>query len=185
MLALYDPLTRVLGLRSAHAALADAAGLRDGQRVLEIGCGTGNLALLVKRRHGGSDVVGLDPDPQALARAERKARRRRLALRLDRGYAEQLPYDDGSFDRVLSAFMFHHLQSEGRQAALREAARVLRPGGSIHLLDFGGAREASVAWGASPAGVRREPITSARPRAPTSRRRASRCGRPATARPPG
>jgi ubiquinone/menaquinone biosynthesis C-methylase UbiE len=141
LLPLYDPLTRMLGLRKAHAELADGADLRDGQRVLEIGCGTANLALLVKRRHPGVEVVGLDPDPQALARAQRKARRRHLALQLDQGHAERLPYPDAAFERVLSAFMFHHLEPADREATLHEVARVLRPGGSIRLLDFGGARD--------------------------------------------
>jgi ubiquinone/menaquinone biosynthesis C-methylase UbiE len=57
---------------------------------------------------------------------------------LDCGFAEELPYPDASFDRVLSAFMFHHLEPDGRRRALREVRRVLRPGGALHLLDFGG-----------------------------------------------
>jgi ubiquinone/menaquinone biosynthesis C-methylase UbiE len=59
-------------------------------------------------------------------------------LKLDRGFADQLPYPDASVDRVLSAVMFHHLEPERRVASLREALRVLRPGGSLHLVDFGG-----------------------------------------------
>jgi ubiquinone/menaquinone biosynthesis C-methylase UbiE len=138
LLPLYDPLTRALGLEAAHRRLADAAGLRAGQRVLEIGCGTGNLALLVKRLHPDVHVVGLDPDAKALARAQRKARRRGIHVQLDRAFAEELPYPDASFDRVLSAFMFHHLEPAGRRRALREVRRVLRPGGALHMLDFGG-----------------------------------------------
>jgi SAM-dependent methyltransferase len=143
LLPLYDPLTRALGMEAAHRSLADRADVRSGQRVLEIGCGTGNLAVLVKRLHHDVDVVGLDPDPRALARARRKARRRGVAVRLDRGFAERLPYADATFDRVLSAFMFHHLEPAGRRATLREVMRVLRPGGALHLLDFGGAKDRS------------------------------------------
>jgi ubiquinone/menaquinone biosynthesis C-methylase UbiE len=143
LLPLYDPLTRALGMEAAHRSLADQADLRSGQRVLEIGCGTGNVAVLVKRLHPDVRVVGLDPDARALARAQRKARRRGLDVQLDRGFAEELPYPDESFDRVLSAFMFHHLEPAGRRRALREVRRVLRPGGSLHLLDFGGAKDAS------------------------------------------
>lgn len=139
LLPLYDPLTRLLAIPAAHARLADAADLAAGQRVLEIGCGTGNLALLVKRRHPGATVVGLDPDPRALARATRKAARAGLAVQWDRGFADELPYPDGSVDRVLSALMFHHLEPAGRRATLREVRRVLAPGGSLHLLDFAGA----------------------------------------------
>jgi ubiquinone/menaquinone biosynthesis C-methylase UbiE len=138
LLPLYDPLTRALGMQEAHRRLIDLAGLRPGQRVLEIGCGTGNLLLAVKRLGPGVEVAGLDPDPKALARARRKARRAALAVQLDEGFADALPYPDATFDRVLSAFMFHHLDASDRPRALAEVARVLRPGGSLHLLDFGG-----------------------------------------------
>lgn len=137
LLPLYDPLTRALGLPAAHRELISQAGVEPGHRVLEIGSGTGNVVLAVKQMHPEAEAVGLDPDPKALARGRRKAAREDLDIHFDRGFAEQLPYPDESFDRVLSAFMFHHLEPEGRRSALREAARVLRPGGSLHLLDFG------------------------------------------------
>jgi len=140
LLPLYDPLHRLLGLDKLHRPLVDQAAVRPGHRVLEIGCGTGNLALLVKRLHPDAEVVGLDPDPKALARARRKAGRKDLPVRLDRGFAEDLPYPDASFDRVLSAFMFHHLGSDEKKEALREVRRVLTPGGSLHLLDIGEAK---------------------------------------------
>ena len=138
LLPLYDPFTRLIGVESAHRKLAEQAELESAERVLEIGCGTGNLALLVKRMRPQLDVVGLDPDPKALARAARKAQRAGLTLQLDRGFADQLPYPDGSFDRVLSALMFHHLEADLRIASLREVLRVLRRGGSLQLMDFGG-----------------------------------------------
>jgi ubiquinone/menaquinone biosynthesis C-methylase UbiE len=138
LLPLYDPLTRLIGAGAAHRKLAEQAELGSARRVLEIGCGTGNLVLLVKRMDPQLEVTGLDPDPKALARAGRKARRAKLALRFDRGFADQLPYPDGSFDRVLSSLMFHHLDADQRVASLREVRRVLRPGGSLHLMDFGG-----------------------------------------------
>jgi ubiquinone/menaquinone biosynthesis C-methylase UbiE len=138
LLPLYDPFTRLFGIESVHRRLAEQAELESAQRVLEIGCGTGNLALLVKRLRPQLEVVGLDPDPKALARAARKASRAGLDLQLDRGLADELPYPDGSFDRVLSALMFHHLDADLRVASLREVLRMLRPGGSLHLVDFGG-----------------------------------------------
>jgi ubiquinone/menaquinone biosynthesis C-methylase UbiE len=143
LLPLYDPLQRLLGLESYHRQLVDQADIRAGQKVLEIGCGTGNLAILAKRLHPRTEVVGLDPDPKALARARRKAGRRGLPVQLDRGFAQELPYPDASFDRVLSAFMLHHLGVDEKEKALREVRRVLKPGGSLHLLDFGGAKARS------------------------------------------
>jgi ubiquinone/menaquinone biosynthesis C-methylase UbiE len=143
LLPLYDPLQKLLGFEAIHRQLVDQAGIRPDHRVLEIGCGTGNLALLAKRLHPDAEVVGLDPDPKALARARRKAGRKALSVRLDLGFAQELPYPDASFDRVLSAFMFHHLGPDDKEKALREVRRVLKPGGSLHLLDLGGAKASS------------------------------------------
>lgn len=143
LLPLYDPLHRLFGMASIHRPLVDQARIRPGHRVLEIGCGTGNLALLAKRLHPDAEVVGLDPDPKALVRARRKAARKALPVRLDRGFAQELPYPDASFDRVLSAFMFHHLGPDEKEEALREVRRVLKPGGSLHLLDIGEAKASS------------------------------------------
>ena len=104
--------------------------------MLEVGCGTGNLSLLAKRLNPAADVTGIDPDPKALARAHRKAQRSRVVVRFDLAYAEQLPFPEASFDRVLSALMLHHLDSNAKVPALREVCRVLKPGGSLHLADF-------------------------------------------------
>jgi SAM-dependent methyltransferase len=140
LLPLYDPLQKLLGFESYHRQLVDQAKLRPGHRILEIGCGTGNLLLLIQRLHPQAEVVGLDPDPKALARARRKAEREVLPVQLDRGFAQKLAYPDTSFDRVFSAFMFHHLGPDEKEKTLREVRRVLKPGGSLHLLDFGGAK---------------------------------------------
>jgi len=138
LLPLYDPFTRLLGVRDAHWRLVAQAGIEPGATVLEIGCGTGNLLLLAARAGPGATLIGLDPDPAVLATAARKARRAGVTLRLDRGYADRLPYPDGSVDRVLSAFMLHHLPADQQHDALREVRRVLAPGGRLHLLDIDG-----------------------------------------------
>jgi ubiquinone/menaquinone biosynthesis C-methylase UbiE len=138
LLPLYDPVNRLLGVRRIRQRLLDQAAVRPGQRVLEIGCGTGSLLLAAKQAEPAAVVVGLDPDLAALARAQRKARRRHLAVQLDRGYADELPYADDSVDVVLSSFMLHHVPADQREPALREVLRVLRPGGALHLMDVGG-----------------------------------------------
>jgi ubiquinone/menaquinone biosynthesis C-methylase UbiE len=136
-LLLYDPLMTLLGANPARRALVSQADLEPGHRVLEVGCGTGTLLLMIAEQHAGVSVIGLDPDPRALARARHKAAIASRSIRLDRGFADALPYADGSFDRVLSSFMFHHLaDSEERQQTLREIRRVLKPGGRLELLDF-------------------------------------------------
>src|SRR5690242_7443546 len=138
LLPFYDVVARLGGTEAAHRQLVDQADVAPGHQVLEIGCGTGNLTLLIKSVQPRADVVGIDPDPKALGRAERKAEARGLAVRLDRGFAGELPYADASFDRVLSALMLHHLPPDEKKRTLGEVRRVLRGGGSFHALDFSG-----------------------------------------------
>src|SRR5262252_6733191 len=137
-LPLYDPIVKLFGGARARKALLDHAAIQPGHRVLDIGCGTGDLVTLIKRLHSDVDVAGLDPDPKALARARRKAERAAVTIQLDQGFSDELPYPDASFDRVFSSFMLHHLQAGEKEKTLREVQRVLKPGGSLHLLDFGG-----------------------------------------------
>lgn len=143
-LPLYDPLVTLLGGGKARRALVDQAVVPAVSRVLEVGCGTGTLAVLIKQLRPKVDVVALDPDPKALHRAMRKARRASLSIQFDQGSADRLPYADGSFDRVFSSFMFHHLHSDQRAKMLHEVSRVLVPGGSLHLLDFERPEEATL-----------------------------------------
>jgi ubiquinone/menaquinone biosynthesis C-methylase UbiE len=135
-LPLYDPLTRLFGIAAVHAALLDQAELLPQFRVLDVGCGTGTLAVALKRRHPGVDVVALDPDAKALARAQRKAARAGVDIRFDRGFGDALPYEDGTFSRVFSSMMFHHLRRSERQSTLAEIRRVLEPGGRLEFLDL-------------------------------------------------
>jgi ubiquinone/menaquinone biosynthesis C-methylase UbiE len=140
-LPLYDPLISLLGGDRARRDLVVQANITSGQHILDIGCGTGTLAVMLKQSHPDVEVVGLDPDPKALRRAKTKARRAGLSLRFDQGFADELPYAEVSFDRVFSSFMFHHLEGENRERTLSEVARVLKPEGSFHLLDFTGHHE--------------------------------------------
>jgi ubiquinone/menaquinone biosynthesis C-methylase UbiE len=135
-LALYDPLTRLLGARRLQERLIDQARIRPDDRVLDIGCGTGNLTLLVAKRYPMASVVGLDPDPAALDRARTKAAKGKLPAAFDQGFAEELPYPDRSVDVVLCSLALHHVTEEHRITSLREVARVLRPGGTFHLLEM-------------------------------------------------
>ncbi len=149
-LPLYDPLVKLLGADTARRALLDQAAVRPTHRVLDIGCGTGTLATLIKCLHRNAEVVGLDPDPKALARARRKAARAEVSIQFDQGFADELPYPDASFDRVFSSFMFHHLRADLREKTLREVRRVLAPGGSFHMLDFARPEMRTSGWWARP-----------------------------------
>ncbi|GEL20443.1 class I SAM-dependent methyltransferase [Pseudonocardia asaccharolytica] len=137
LLPLYDLVQRLFGAPEQHRTLVDLAGLDRSRRTLEIGCGTGNLAILAKQLHPTTEMVGVDPDELALARARRKVERG-PQVSFDHGYGQDLPYPDATFDRVLSAFMFHHLDADAKRATLREVLRVLTPGGALYLVDFGG-----------------------------------------------
>jgi ubiquinone/menaquinone biosynthesis C-methylase UbiE len=136
LLPLYDPLTRLLGSGRHRTRLVEAAAIPPASRVLDLGCGTGEVALEVLRQQPAARVVAFDPDPRALARARAKAERAGARIEFERGFADALPFADASFDRVVSAFVLHHLAPEVEAAALREAVRVLAPGGTLHVLDF-------------------------------------------------
>jgi SAM-dependent methyltransferase len=135
LLPFYDVVHHLFGLQPIHEEMVTLAGLRDGHRVLDVGCGTGNLLRTIGGHHPGTELVGLDPDPKALARARRKARRAGVNVRLDQGFAQELPYEDGSVDRVFSSLMLHHLDTPSKDALLAEIRRVLRPDGLLVLAD--------------------------------------------------
>ena len=136
LLPLYDPFLWLLGADKAKRPLIEQAAIKSGFRVLDIGCGTGSMAVAIKRMHPDAEIVGIDPDPSALSVSRRKARRAGLSIEFDRGFADHMPYADASFDRVFSSFMFHHLAADEKSATLTEIRRVLKPNGSLHLLDF-------------------------------------------------
>ncbi len=138
LLPFYDFFTRLLGVETAHRRLIDQAAIQPGYRLLEIGCGTGNLAILAKQLYPSAKVVGIDPDPKALSMARKKAQRADAEVVFQEAFSEQLPFPDTSFDRVLSAFMLHHIQPDSKIPALRETFRLLKPGGSLLLADFEG-----------------------------------------------
>lgn len=138
LLPFYDVLSRVTRVGRRHAQLLALAGIGAGDRVLDLGCGTGNVALLVARSVPGTVVTGLDPDLPALRRATRKARRARVPLTFVRGYGQAVPLPDAAVDHVVSSLALHHVPDADRAATAAEIARVLRPGGVVTVLDFGG-----------------------------------------------
>lgn len=142
LLPFYDPFNWLLGGDAIRKQLVDLGSIEGGQRVLDIGCGTGALTILIKQQHPDVDVIGLDPDPKALEIARTKTKRAGLSIEFVVGYGNRLGYADASFDRVFSSLMLHHLDSGTKLATLREVKRVLKPTGSLHVLDFGPPRSA-------------------------------------------
>jgi ubiquinone/menaquinone biosynthesis C-methylase UbiE len=142
----YDPvLRRMMPEVALKQQLIAQAQTAAGQRVLDLGAGTGTLTVMIKQTCPDADVVGLDGDPRVLTLAREKATAAGVTIRFDQGLATALPYDDGAFDRILSSLMLHHLTAEEKLHALGEARRVLRPGGELHVLDFGPPQNAP-AW---------------------------------------
>ena len=141
----YDPMMRWLFPESGiKAALIAQARIQSGQTVLDMGCGTGMLTLLIKQTEPGAAVYGLDMDLQALNIARAKIDKAEQNVTLQQGSAICLPYPDESFDRVFASLMLHHLTREDKQQALREAFRVLKPGGELHVADFGAPHDAGM-----------------------------------------
>lgn len=135
---LYDPVVRVTTReRIFKACLIEQAKIGPGMSVLDVGCGTGTLAIAAKRAVPSAEIVGLDGDPQVLAKASSKAREAQAEITLDEGLSFDLPYGDESFDRVLSSLFFHHLTGRDKRRTFAEIRRVLRPGGELHLADWG------------------------------------------------
>jgi len=135
---LYDSLLRwTLREATFKRKLVEQAHIEKCCRVLDLGCGTATLTILIKRSHPDAEVVGLDGDAEALEIAKVKTVRAGVQVGLDHGMCFDLPYPDDSFDRVLSSLLFHHLSRENKLRTLREVFRVLRPGGELHIADWG------------------------------------------------
>src|ERR1700689_2976832 len=139
--ALYDPVV-ALTMRERTFRSRLLAQIVEGvpTAVLEIGCGTGSLTVGIARALPGASVVGLDPDPDVLARAQAKDPKGWIDWQ--RGTALELPMPERSFDRVVASLLLHHLTTPEKRAALAEARRVLRPGGRLHVADWGAPQDA-------------------------------------------
>ena len=123
--------------RTFKQKLLEQAEIEGALDVLDLGSGTGTLAIWAKQRVPQARIRGLDGDPAIIARAVRKASRAGVEVDFDEGLSYELPYPDGSFDRVLSTLFFHHLVRRDKERTISEIARVLRPGGELHVADFG------------------------------------------------
>ena len=139
---LFDGVVRVTAReRAMKERLLDQADVAPGNRVLDLGAGTGTLAILLKQRCPTAMVTGLDADPEVLARARRKAEDAQCEVHFVEGFSTELPFETESFDVVVSSLFFHHLMPDVKRRTLTEVERVLKPGGSLHVADWGKPRD--------------------------------------------
>lgn len=117
--------------------LIERANIQPGQHVLDLGCGTGTLTVMIKKVVPEAQITGLDPDEEVLLIAKSKAEKAHLNIKWDRGFAYELPYPDNSFDVVMSSLVTHHLTGIDKVRAFMEVRRILKPTGWFHITDFG------------------------------------------------
>ena len=123
--------------RRVRTNIANTIELSTGQRVLDVGCGTGTLALAMAERVGPSGrVAGVDAAPEMIATAKAKAARSKIGVHFEVAAAQALPFADDTFDAVTTSLMIHHLPDVDRLPAARELLRVLRPGGHLLIAEF-------------------------------------------------
>jgi SAM-dependent methyltransferase len=138
---LYDLGSTLLsfGRRAAlHRTIVELAEIRPGERILDVGCGPGRLALAAGAAAGSTgETRGIDPAPEMVGLARRKAAQARAAVRFEVGVVEALPYPSDHFDVALSSLMLHHLPDTVKRRGLAEILRVLKPAGRLVAIDFG------------------------------------------------
>ncbi len=121
-------------IRKKTVALAQPAA---GEKALDVGCGTGTLAIALRAKVGpGGEVVGIDAAPEMIAVARDKAAKQGADIDFRVGLIEEIPFPDDSFDLVLSSFMLHHLPDDLKRNGLAEIRRVLKPGGRFLVVDL-------------------------------------------------
>lgn len=132
----YDVAIRLLTREQRwREVLADQISPRNGQAILDVGCGTGSFAIMLKRRAPGARVVGVDPDPAVLASAAEKARGAGVEIEWRLGFARDAAAF-GKFDQVVSTLVFHQVPPAEKLAGVRAMFDAVREGGSVHIADY-------------------------------------------------
>lgn len=137
---LYDPAIAVLTReRVWRARLLDRVAPKPGETIIDLGCGTGSFAVCLAQRAPGARVIDLDPDRDILRRAQAKAEAAGQDIRFVEGFARDVAalLGDGVADTVVSSLVFHQLPMEEKRLGLAASLRALKPGGTLHIADYG------------------------------------------------
>lgn len=138
----YDLLVWLMTLGREQAfryKMLQFARLQPGESVLDVGCGTGTLAILAKGQVGATgEVCGIDASPEMISRAQMKARRAGVDVSFKNAFAQSVPFPDARFDVVVTTVMLHHLPKKARAELAAEIRRVLKPAGRVLAIDFAG-----------------------------------------------
>ena len=133
-----DPIVRVTTRENTfRRALLQQIAPRPHDQVLDLGCGTATLTIMLAKAYPLTAVTGIDADARVLAIAGDKTRRAGVVVSFERGDSSRMPFSNASFDRVVSSLFFHHLTRGEKLATLAEVRRVLKPGGELHVADWG------------------------------------------------
>jgi ubiquinone/menaquinone biosynthesis C-methylase UbiE len=134
----YDPIMQwTMREQTFKRQLIRQANIKAGQRVLDLGCGTATLSIMLKELHPEAEVIGLDGDDGALSIAKRKIADAGLDVEIKKGMSYESDFPNNSFDVVVSSLLFHHLNGENKLRTLGEVSRILKPGGELHIADWG------------------------------------------------
>ncbi|MBK9072491.1 MAG: class I SAM-dependent methyltransferase [Myxococcales bacterium] len=137
----YDPLIRAtLKEDRFRGLLLEQAAVQPTYKVLDVGCGTGTLALMIKQRVPSAEVFGVDGDPGVLKIAEEKFRVAGVSVNVYQGRASEAPFQAQFFDRVVSTLVFHHLSTDEKLKTLQQVKKWLKPQGELHIADWGKAQ---------------------------------------------
>ncbi len=136
--SLYDPILQLtMREKIFKGRLIEQANIQKDQRVLDLGCGTATLTIMIKQIQPSSDVVGLDGDVKILKIGRQKIENRGLDIALQVGLSFDTMFPDNSFDRVISSLLFHHLLPADKRRTAAEVYRILKLGGELHIADWG------------------------------------------------
>ncbi|NOR50758.1 MAG: methyltransferase domain-containing protein [Desulfuromonadales bacterium] len=134
----YDAVVATTGReRSVKQALIKQADLEPEQQILDLGSGTGTLAIWIKQHQPHARVTGVDGDLKIISIASSKAQKANTQVQFDQALSDSLPYPEAQFDRVFSSMFFHHLLWEDKVRTAQEIFRVLKPGAELHVADWG------------------------------------------------